>query len=154
MVVHTSHYTNHNDKGQKEDKLWTHASMKTRYEDKSEYIFGRGPRSLFNGSASWWMCHDSSMHLAYSAMIPACTWHINTCRSPGHVLSPIRFGGHTSMHVQQLLKQLHYHYVLYIDIPSVCIPTTFQTGPHTPSNKPCMGPCKQCHSSNVLVQDP
>ena len=38
------------------------------------------------------------------AMIPACTWHTNTCRSPGHVLSPSRFGGQTSMHVQQLLK--------------------------------------------------
>ena len=27
------------------------------------------------------------------AMIPACTWHTNTCRSPEHVLSPSRSGG-------------------------------------------------------------
>ena len=36
------------------------------------------------------------------------------------------------MHVQQLLKETHHHCVLHMDVPSVCIPATFQTGSHMP----------------------
>ena len=34
-------------------------------EMSAPYMVGRIPRSLFMGSGSWWMCHDSKIHLGY-----------------------------------------------------------------------------------------
>ena len=89
---------------------------RTSYEDKNEqYIFGRGPRCLFNDSASWCMCHDSSMHLAYKCLQESrtCALSQSIWWSDFHACSAI---------AEAAISPLRLH----IDVPSVCIPMTFQ----------------------------
>ena len=114
MVVHTSHYTNHSNHNDSDKRQWQgtkgrQVANTCRYNDKEGQVMKTKMNNIYLAGGHT-VC-SMIQQVGVCAMIPACTWHTNACRSPGHVLSPSRFGGQTSMHVQQLLKQLYHHYV-------------------------------------------